>query len=103
MDYEKAIKNAKGFAIGILVIAIIAFFLNLFGGELNTLSIFIGIAQLILVFSTIKGLNEEKMYGPICGIIVSVLLMLNRDIISVIFGILYLIDCIKLVNYMKNN
>ena len=103
MDYEKSIKNAKGFVIGILVLAIISFCLNLFGGALNTLSIVIGIAQLFLVFATIKGLNEEEMYGPICGIIVSVLLILNRDIISVVFGILYLLDCIKIINYMKNN
>lgn len=103
MDYEKAIKNAKWFAVGILVLAIIAFCLRAFGGTLNTLSIIIGIAQLIVIIATIKGLNDNQKYGAICGIIVSVLLMLNRDIISIIFGILYLIDCIKLINYMKNN
>lgn len=103
MDYEKAIKNAKWFAVGILVLAIIAFCLRAFGGTLDTLSIVVGIAQLVVIIATIKGLNDEQMYGAVCGIIVSVLLMLNRDIISIIFGILYLIDCIKLVNYMKNN
>mgnify|MGYP004587872049 FL=1 len=103
MDYEKAIKNAKYFAIGILVLAILVFCFNLFSGGLNTLSIFIGIAKLIFIFATIKGLNEEQLYGPICGIIVSVLMILNRDIISIVFGILYLIDCIKIVNYMRNN
>lgn len=103
MDYEKAVKNAKWFAVGILVLAIIAFCLRAFGGTLNTLSIIIGIAQLVVIIATIKGLNDNQKYGAICGIIVSVLLMLNRDIISIIFGILYLIDCIKLMNYMKNN
>lgn len=103
MDYEKAVKNAKWFAVGILVLALIVFCLNVFGGRLNKLSIVIGIAQLAVIIATIKGLNDNQMYGAICGIIVSVLLMLNRDIISIIFGILYLIDCIKLVNYMRNN
>ena len=103
MDYEKAIKNAKWFAVGILVLAIIVFGLRVFGGTLDTLSIVIGIAQLIVIIATIKGLNDNQMYGAICGIIVSVLLMLNRDIISIIFGILYLIDCIKIIKYMKNN
>ena len=103
MDYEKAIKNAKWFAVGILVLAIIVFGLRIFGGTLDTLSIVIGIAQLIVIIATIKGLNDNQMYGAICGIIVSVLLMLNRDIISIIFGILYLIDCIKIIKYMKNN
>lgn len=103
MDYEKAVKNAKWFAVGILVLAIIAFCIRAFGGTLDTLSIVVGIAQLVVIIATIKGLNDEQMYGAVCGIIVSVLLMLNRDIISIIFGILYLIDCIKLVNYIKNN
>lgn len=103
MDYEKATQNAKWFAVGILVLAIIAFCLRACGGTLNTLSIIIGIAQLLVIIATIKGLNDNQKYGAICGIIVSVLLILNRDIISIIFGILYLIDCIKLINCMKNN
>ena len=103
MDYEKAIKNAKWFAVGILVLALIAFCIRILGGTSSSLTIILGIAQLVVIIATIKGLNDEQMYGAVCGIIVSVLLMLNRDIISIIFGILYLIDCIKLVNYMKNN
>ena len=103
MDYEKSIKNAKWFAVGILVLAIIAFCLKAFEGTLNPLSKIIGIAQLVVIIATIKGLNDNQKYGAICGIIVSVLLILNRDIISIIFGILYLIDCIKLMNHMKNN
>ncbi len=103
MDYEKAIKNAKWFAVGILVLALSAFCIRIFGGNSSSLTIILGIAQLVVIIATIKGLNDNQMYGAICGIIVSVLLMLNRDIISIIFGILYLIDCIKLVNYMKNN
>ena len=103
MDYEKAIKNAKWFAVGILVLSIIAFCLRAFAGTLSTLSIIIGIAQLIIIIATIKGLNDNQKYGAVCGIIVSVLIILNFDIISIIFGILYLIDCIKLLNYMKNN
>lgn len=103
MDYEKAVKNAKWFAVGILVLALIVFCIRIFGGTSNSLTIILGIAQLVVIIATIKGLNDEQMYGAVCGIIVSVLLMLNRDIISIIFGILYLIDCIKLVKHMKNN
>lgn len=103
MDYEKAIKNAKWFAVGILVLALIMFCIKVFGGTSTSLAIILGIAQLVVIIATIKGLNDKQMYGSVCGIMVSVLLMFNRDIISIIFGILYLIDCIKLVNYMKNN
>jgi len=85
-----------------LVLAIITFCLRAFGGALNILSIIIGIAQLIVIIATIKGLNDKKKYGAICGIILSVLLMLNYDVISIVFGILYLIDCVKIINCMQN-
>lgn len=103
MDYDKATKNAKWFAVGILILAIISFGIKVSHGLIDSLTIVIGIAQLIVILATIKGLNEQKLYGAICGIIVSVLLMLNKDIISIIFGILYLIDCLKISNYLKDN
>ena len=102
MDYEKAVKNAKWFAVGILVLALIAFCIKILRTPSNLLTIILGIAQLAAIIATIKGLNDNKIYGAVCGIIVSVLLMLNFDIISIIFCILYLIYCIKIVNYIKN-
>ena len=103
MDYEKAVKNAKWFAVGLLVLAIIVMIFRTVGGIVNPLIFVVGILEIAFIIATIKGLNDEKMYGAICGIIVSALLMLSMDIISLIFGILYLIDCIKILQYMKNN
>lgn len=100
MDFEKALKNAKWFAVGILVLSIISFVLKIISGAASPLIIILGLAQLIIIILAIKGFNDEQMYGPICGIIVSVLLILNLNIISIIFGILYLIDCIKIKKYM---
>ena len=101
--FEKAVKNAKWFAVGLMVLAIIVFVLRIVGGISNTWIIATGILEIILIIATIKGLSDEKLYGAICGIVVSALLILSMDIISLIFGILYLIDCIKIVQYMKNN
>jgi len=103
MDYEKAVKNAKWFAIGILVLVVIAFCIRIFQGSLSLLPIVLVIAQLVVIIMAIKGLNDNQRYGAICGIIVSVLLMLTSNIIIFIFGILYLIDCIRLLNYMNHN
>ena len=103
MDFEKAVKNAKWFAVGILVLAILGFIIKVSNGNVGVFTIIIGIAEIAVIIATIKGLNEGQMYGAICGIITSVLLMISKDLISIVFGILYLIDCIKLVNYMKDN
>ena len=112
MDFEKSVKNAKWFAVGILVLVIIGVLLRIFmvSSEfndasvmgLNTISIIVGIAEIGVIIGAIKGFNDKKQYGAICGIITSILLIISMDIISLIFGILYLIDCIKILNYMKN-
>ena len=39
MDYEKAIKNAKWFAVGILVLALFAFCIRIFGGTSSSITI----------------------------------------------------------------
>lgn len=101
--YQKAVNNAKWFAVGLLVLSIFVLGINILGSNIRTLSIVLGISQIILIIATIKGYSKEKEYGAICGIIVSVLLILNMNIITIIFGILYLLDCVKILNYMKNN
>lgn len=111
MDFEKSVKNAKWFAVGILVLAVIGISLRIFmvSSEfndetvmgLNTIGIVLGIAEIGVIVGAIKGFNDKKQYGAICGIITSILLIISMDIISLIFGILYLIDCIKILNYMK--
>lgn len=93
----------NGLLFGILVLSILALIISALGKSLSALSIILSIAQIVLIIATIKGYSEGKQYGAICGIIVSVLLILGMNIISIIFGILYMLDCIKILNYMKGN
>lgn len=81
------------------VILIPAISNNLTGSVL--IAFLLRVLQIAFIVATVKGCSDKKIYGPICGIIVSILLILARDIIDIIFGVLYLIDCIKLVNYMR--
>ena len=99
--YQKAVKNAKWFAVGLFVLAIVSLGINIFMKELNIVAIVLGVLQICTIIGTIKGFSDQKKYGAICGIIVSVLLILNRDILSIIFGILYLLDCIKILNNQR--
>lgn len=99
--FEKSIKNAKWFAVGIMVLIIIVFVLSLFVIKPTTTSIIMRIVQLAICVGAIIGFSKRTMLGPICGIIVSIFLILSFSI-ELIFGILYLIDCIKIIKYMKN-
>lgn len=56
MDFEKYVKNAKWFAVGVLVLAIVMFCIKVFGETSTSLTIILGIAQLIVIIATIKGL-----------------------------------------------
>ena len=94
---EKSLNNAKWFAVGLLVLTIIIFFITLSNGSLNIISIISFVIQLALIIGTIAGCNKQMKYGPICGIIFSILMILSFNIINIIFGVLFLIDCIKIL------
>jgi hypothetical protein len=101
--YEKALKNAKWVALVILVLVIIIFILQMVSGQMKTVTMISGIIQMALLIATAYGMKQKEMYGPICGVIVSILLILSLDIISLIIGICYLFDNINIMRKMKDN
>lgn len=100
--FEKTLKDAKWVSIIVLVLALIMTFINLYSGALKGLSIITTILQIALLLGTIIGCNNRMMYGPVCGVIVAILMILSFSIIDIIIGILYLVECINLIKYMKN-
>ena len=100
--FEKTLKDAKWFAVLLLVLNLIVFFIYFSTGDLNGISIIIKFFQFALFLGTIIGCNKRMMYGPICGVVVSILMILNFNLLDIIIGILYLIECTNLIKYMKN-
>lgn len=102
---EKRFKDAKGFAIGLLILVIILFVITLLLGKMSILSCIMRSILIGLLIGTIVGCKNQEKYGAICGIIFSIFLILffgipeimSIGIIEIIFGILYLIDCITLI------
>ena len=70
--------------------------------EIAGFSLKIKTVQSNLFLGTIIGCNKRMMYGPICGVVVSILMILNFNLIDIILGILYLVECISLIKYMKD-
>ena len=100
--YEKTLKDAKWFSIIVLVLVLIMFFINLSSGALKGLAIVSVILQIALLLGTIIGCSNRMPYGPICGLVVAILMILSFSIIDIILGVLFLIECINLIRYMKN-
>lgn len=103
MDNEKLLKNSKWVAIIILVLVILLFIATIIGKQLTTTKLISFIIQIALLVATAVGMKQHSLYGPICGVIVSILLILSLDIFSLIIGICYLIDNINIIRHMKNN
>ena len=99
---EKTVKDAKLFAIILLVFNLILFLMSLSNGLMTPLSILIRCSILAILFKTIYGYSNNKSYGPICGIIVSILIILNLDILDVILGVIYLYENASLMKYFNN-
>lgn len=100
--FEKTLKDVKGVSIIVIILVAIMFFMNLSAGALKGLALIIPIFQIALCLGTIFGCNNRMMYGPVCGVVVAILMILSFSIIDIIIGILYLVECINLIKYMKN-
>ena len=99
--FERYLRDAKWFSVIVLVLVLIMFFINLSSGVLSGLSIVITILQIALLLGTILGCSARMLYGPICGTIVAILMILSFSIIDIILGIIFLVECISLIRYMR--
>ena len=99
--FEKTLKDVKYFSIIVLVLGLIMFFMAIPSGILNGLSFLLIILQIALLAGTIIGCDNRMMYGPICGTIVAISLIISFSLIDIILGVFLLIECIKLIRYMK--
>jgi len=97
--FEKTLKDAKWFSIILLVLSVIIFVLSY--KTMNTISIISSIIQLALLLGAAMGCSKRMMYGPVCGVVVAILMIISLSILDIILGILFLIECINLIKYMK--
>ena len=102
MDMDKSFKNAKWFAVGLLVLVLILFILSIVGGVYTSIALVVYMGLIVALIGTIFGCSSQTMLGPVCGIFVCALLILFGGLIEKIFGILYLIDCIKLIKGLNS-
>ena len=67
----------------------------------NIVKIIISIIFLILLYLFYTFTKQRKIAGPIIGIILGIIYILELNIIGIIIGILILVDCIPMIKYLK--
>ena len=100
--YENILKDVKWSSIILLVLVSFLLCINIMSGNLSGLSAVVVVIRIVLLLLTIVGCNNEMLYGPICGVVVAILMILSFSIVAIIIGVAYLLECISLIKYMQN-
>lgn len=98
-EYEKRVKGTKLFCCILAVLFSIGVVINFTTGYMVKMVISIGFLVLLYLFYTFT--KQRKIAGPIIGIILGILYILELNIVGIVIGILVLADCIPMLKYVK--
>lgn len=98
-EYEKKVKGTKTFCLIIGALFIVAFFLNISQGAYINAVLSLGFLILLYLFYTFT--KRKKIAGPIIGIVLGSLYILQLDILTIVIGIFVLVDCISILKHIK--
>lgn len=99
-EYEKKVRSTKIFCIIIGILFILSIFLNL--SQSNYINTILSLGFLILLYLFYTFTKKKKIAGPIIGIVLGILYILQLNILGIIIGIFILVDCIPMLKYLKN-
>lgn len=95
-EIEKQAKYCKQYSMIYFVISVIAIIMYLMQGTL----LYLNIVAAILFLLCFIGSGKQEKYGPICGIIASIMLILTFNILEIIFAIFLLVNCVNLLKLL---
>ncbi len=100
-EYEKKVKGTKTFCIIIGIIFAISFVINLLNQ--NYINVLVSAVFLVLLYLFYSFTKNKKIAGPIIGIVLGILYILQLSILSIIIGICVLLDSVAMLKYIKSN
>lgn len=98
-EYEKKVKGTKTFCIIIGILFSITLLVAL--AQRKIIVIIMSLAYIILLYLFYSLTKKKKIAGPIIGIILGCMYILELKILAIIIGIFILIDCIAMLKYIK--
>lgn len=99
-EYMKKVKWTKIFCIIIGVLFILGFFIGI--SEQNYINAVLSLGFIILLYSFYYFVKKGKIAGPIIGIILGALYILELDIFTIIVGAFIIIDSISMIKFIKD-
>lgn len=100
-EFRKKLKWTKNFCIVIGVINALGLFMTISASNVTSAILEIVILVFLYLFYTLTA--EGKIAGPILGIILATLYILQFSIVGIILGICILVDCIAMLKYIKES
>lgn len=99
-DFQQKLKGTRNFCIFVCVIFIIGLVAFIITGNIIR-------AILSLIFITLLSLfyfltKKKLIAGPIIGIILGALYILQFNLIGIVLGIIIIIDCSAMIKYISN-
>lgn len=98
-EYEKKLKETKMFCLIIGLLFSLGFFLNISQG--NYINAILSFGFFILLYLFYIFTKRKKIAGPIIGIVLGTLYILQLNILTIAIGIFILVDCISILKYIK--
>ena len=98
-EFQKKVKSTKTFCIVIGVIFAIMFVVSIFAQ--SYLTSFTSLVCIILLYLFYSLTKKKKIAGPIIGIIIGSAYILQFNIVTIIIGVLVIVDCASLIKYIN--
>ena len=97
-EYEKKVKVTKTFCIIIGILFLISLLNGISQG--NIIASVISLGFIILLYLFYSFTKKKKIAGPIIGIILGILYILQLNVLAIAIGVFILFDCFAILKYI---
>lgn len=98
-EYEKKVRGTKTFCIIIGILFTITFLVGISQQNITATIMSLGFIVLLYLFYSLS--KKKKIAGPIIGIVLGSMYILQLNILTIIIGIFVLVDSISMLKYIK--
>lgn len=98
-EYEKKVKGTKTFCIIIGILFLIGLFKSI--SQENIIASVMALVFIILLYLFYSFTKKKKVAGPIIGIVLGSMYILQLNILTIIVGIFVLVDSVSMLKYIN--
>ena len=98
-EFENKLKWTEIFCMAIGIIMLVCFIAAILSGNILGALGSLGMALMLYLFSSLS--KKEKVLGPVIGIVLAIMYILQLSIVGIIIGIAILTDCISMLKYIN--